>query len=1447
MKDNPYVGPRPFERGDRHNFFGRNREARELRALIVSEREVLFYAQSGAGKTSLLNAVVIPALEEKGFHVLPLARVGSELPPEIHPADVENIFVFSALLTLVGEDADPRALLLHTLSSFLSDSYTPQEMPPRPLVLIFDQFEEIFTTHRGRWQDAQEFFEQVRAALEALPHLGVVFAMREDYVAEVDPYVPLFPRRLRARFRMERLGVQGALAAVTKPALNAGCAFDAGVAERLVDDLRRIKSRQAAFPRERSRILGPYVEPVQLQVVCRRLWEALPEQQDRAIQWEEVEQYGNVDRALTDFYESAVTAAMQRTGVSETELRRWFGHHLITPMSTRGLAMRGPKRTADLPNEAVDILEAKHLIRAEVRAGARWYELAHDRLVDPILQSNRIWEAAHETPLRTTARRWRETQDDALLYRGQTLTEAQASAKADPVALEPYELEFLEASQRAERARIQRRRQRIGITIGLTVGLVMMAVLALIAFRGWRKAEAAQALAERQERIAQAGQLAAQSQAVLEGAPQRSLLLAIEALNVTTSVGEMPVSNAKNALGQALARAGGIPLTGSESYVHDVTFSPDGRWLATASWDGAVRLWSVEDPSADPQVLRGHENRVMDIAFSPDGEWLASAGGDHLVWLWSVNDPRTKSVILHGHEDLVWSLAFSPDGRWLATASQDTTVRVWDVRNPQAEPMVLRGHGDTVRAVAFSPDGRWLVTASLDATARLWDLSSENGSDGSTPQAILLEGHTDAIVVADFSPDGRWLATGSWDSTVRLWDMYAPEAESLVLGDQAAMDIVTAMAFSPDGGWLAVGSGDHDVRLWQVSEAGLPPMTLKGHEDIIESMAFSPDGKWLATGSWDNTVRLWHTERLLAEPVVLLSHEEVVRAVAFSPDGQWLATGSWDSMARLWKVSSPTEQPKVFRGHLGAVAALAVSPDGRWLATGGHDYTARLWDVEDPARESILLQGHTELIQTLAFSPDGEWLATGGLDATARLWDVSTVVETGNGDSVSSVELYGHQDMVYDLEFSPDGRWLATGSWDGTVRLWDLAAVDHVESVVLPGYGAAIKAVAFSPDGRWLAAGGDDGVVRVWLVEDPMVNPILLEGHADIVIDLAFSPDGRWLATGSYDTTVRLWSVEDWDAEPAVLHGHTDYVTALAFSPDGYWLATGSFDYTARLWGLGDLAAQPIVLYGHEDPIRTLAFSSAGYWLATTSGDETTRLWDVGQMIVEKGETVEPVVLYGHTKPVVDVAFSPDDRWVATASGDGTARLWILNLVELTEPACQLVGRNLTFEEWKWYFSTKQYSQTCPNLPHHPSYVREQISQAEFLVRDGEIQAASALYEDIIRLVDGTEDSHLYDLICLKGSLDGLAETVLPACEQAVELEPYNELYRDNRGLARALTGNYTGAIEDFTFVVEFWRAKALPQYEPFILDRETWIAELEARRNPFDEETLDGIKVLGY
>ncbi len=291
---NPYVGPRTFERKDAQRFFGRETEARDLLALVGSQRLVLFYAQSGAGKSSLINTRLAPQLEARGLYVLPVGRVGGELPAGV--TAVENIYLFNLMLSLDqgrdGRGGDPARLVGLTLGEFLhgltsddgqtwyydpavaadagADAGADDDYTAANTVLIVDQFEEIITTHADRWPERAGFFQQLDAAMQADPRLRVVLSLREDYVAALDPYAQHLADKLRARFYMERMGVEAALLAVQQPAADAGRPFAPGVAAQLVDDLRKVRVPGQAEPQ-----VGQYVEPVQLQVVCYQLWENL--------------------------------------------------------------------------------------------------------------------------------------------------------------------------------------------------------------------------------------------------------------------------------------------------------------------------------------------------------------------------------------------------------------------------------------------------------------------------------------------------------------------------------------------------------------------------------------------------------------------------------------------------------------------------------------------------------------------------------------------------------------------------------------------------------------------------------------------------------------------------------------------------------------------------------------------------------------------------------------------------------------------------------------------------------------------------------------------------------------------------------------------------------------------------------------------------------------------
>jgi pSer/pThr/pTyr-binding forkhead associated (FHA) protein len=482
---NPYVGPRPFEEEDGHNFFGRNEEIRQLTSLIISHRAVLFYAPSGAGKTSLLRAKVIPNLKErKKLQILPITRVSGDSPPGFDGSNIKNIYVINALVNLAGKQAQPAALaglsLREGLQPYLERPAADQRL--RPKLLILDQFEELFTTYPERYKERADFFLQIQQCLADCPQLSLVLSMREDFIANLDRYAVQMPDRLRTRFRMELLSYECALEAVKMPAENAHRPFEPNVAEQLVDNLRRL---QRGRKREKEALtepvtLGVYVEPVYLQIVCEQLWANLPADRKSIIN-EDVHKFGDVDQALTGFYRDKLAKVVEKTKVSEYKLRSWFDDYLITPDRTRGMVYRGATKTAGLPNEAVETLYKTCVIRAIPKGNDMWYELAHDRLVEPVLADNASWRQKTLSLLQRQAELWNKSRDkpEHLLLSGAILKEAERWAASHQEQLTESENLFLNS------CRQKRARSRYLKWSAAGVLAVLMAFLGYVSFNAY--------------------------------------------------------------------------------------------------------------------------------------------------------------------------------------------------------------------------------------------------------------------------------------------------------------------------------------------------------------------------------------------------------------------------------------------------------------------------------------------------------------------------------------------------------------------------------------------------------------------------------------------------------------------------------------------------------------------------------------------------------------------------------------------------------------------------------------------------------------------------------------------------------------------------------------------------------------------------------------------------
>jgi WD40 repeat protein len=568
-------------------------------------------------------------------------------------------------------------------------------------------------------------------------------------------------------------------------------------------------------------------------------------------------------------------------------------------------------------------------------------------------------------------------------------------------------------------------------------------------------------------------------------------------------------------------------IQGHQGWVRSVCFSPDGKYIATASDDCTARLWKVNGQQV--AQFSEHQGIVWSVSFSPDGKYIATASSDHTARLWNLDGQLLAQF--SGHQGTVWNVCFSPDGKYIATAADDCIARVWNFSGQLLAQ--FRRHQGAVRSVCFSPDGKYIATTSDDCTARLWSFDGD--------LITQFRRHQGAVRSVCFSPDGQYIVTAADDRTVRLWDFKGQQIAQF-RGHQGN---VWSACFSPDGQYIATVSDDYTARLWKVN--GQQVAQFQGHQDCVRSVSFSPNGQYIATASSDCTVRLWHLNK--QQFTQFQGHQDCVRSVSFSPNGQYVATASSDCTVRLWYLNG--QEVNQFLVHPGAVRSVCFSPDGQYIATA--DRIARLWNLK--GQQLAQFPGHQGSVWSVSFSPDSKYIATTSDDRTARLWNL---------DGQQLVQFQGHQNWVRSVSFSPDGQYIVTASDDRTARLWNL---DGRQLTQFQGHQGIVWSVSFSPDGKYIVTASDDRTARLWNLDGQQLTRF--QGHQGTVWSVSFSADSQYIATAADDGITRLWNLNG--QQVAQFQGHHKAVRSVSFTRDGKFIATAADDHTARLWPVENL------------------------------------------------------------------------------------------------------------------------------------------------------------------------------------------------------------------------------------------------------------------------------------
>jgi WD40 repeat protein len=1036
------------------------------------------------------------------------------------------------------------------------------------LVLVIDQFEEVFTLVEDE-AVRTHFLGSLEAAVrDPRSRLRVVATLRADFYDR-----PLLYRGFAELFRSRveaviPLSADELERAITGPAKRVDVSLEPGLVAAMMADVAE--------------------EPGALPLMEYALTELFERRDGRTLFLEAYREIGGVSGALGRRAEELYA---ELDGGGRDAARQLFLRLVALGDGTEDTRRRVPRSeiaSLDVDQRAMttvlDTFGASRQLSfdRDAKTGAPTIELAHEAILTAWPRLHR-WIAAAREDLRTerrvaaSAREWIESdRDPSFLLAGSRLEQAETWRSGSEIAITPEEREYLDASsterdqQRADeetRAAHERDLERRSVRrLRALVGVLAVAMVVAIGLTVFATRESGRA--EQEERIASARELAAASVANLDVDPDRSILLALEAVELTRSVDGTVLAEAEEALHRAVTASrivlnepdlggaldwspdgvfvtegpentGMIDLrdaaTGASvrtwenhSDINDVQFSEDGSMLATGGDDGTLRVW---DPSSgEPIAVVQGAGPVFGVSFDASGSLVAA------MWLEEsmirIARSSTGEVVGTIHPPgLPLDTALSPDGgRVVAGDFFEDATRVYDAATGE-EIMVLPGRFP-VNGVSWSPDGRWIATASRDSFVRVWNA-------GTGELEARLSGHTGEVISVDWGRDSRRLVSGGSDGTALVWEVEEAEGREVLRLAKQPAQLGRFAAFSPDGEQVLTGDiGIGAVQIWDLSLRGdAEVMNLPTDHLVPVDVETLPDGRIVASAH-RGSVSVWRTDG---------THEatigpgggssEAVWRISASPEGGRIATvRKLSGVVSAWDVGTGDRVFEVDAYPSGEVSSIDWTPDGRHLAAGNFlDGRVTIFGA-DGERVTVLEEPAPTYIEVLAFAPGGRTIAV----ATTNVEDPGrshvSIWDWDRGEVEQTIEA-----AATALAFNPTGSTLAAGLFDGNVEIHDVATGELVRG--FQAHSGRVADLAYSPDGAWIATAGEDGTVALFDAQTG-ARRFILPGHGFLVSGIAFSPDGKQLITTAPDGVVRVWTL-DLDeliriAEGEVTRGLTD-------------------------------------------------------------------------------------------------------------------------------------------------------------------------------------------------------------------------------------------------------------------------------------------------------------------
>ncbi|MBI5294798.1 MAG: protein kinase [Chloroflexi bacterium] len=1221
---NPFKGLRAFSEADAENFFGRETLVQQLLSRLGEggdlKRFLAVIGPSGSGKSSVVRAGLIPALRRGG---LP----GSEnwfivdMLPGRHPFEELEASLLRIAVNppehLLSQLKDGPRGLLRTVRRILSADESIE------LVLVIDQFEEVFTLVEDEAERALLLESLATAVLDERSRLRVIITLRADFTDRPLRYVD-FGELVNRRFEfILPLTPDELERAVVNPAQRVGLKLEQGLVSTIVHDVGN--------------------QPGALPLLQYALSELFDRREGRLLTAKAYQEIGGVLGALGRSAENI------HASLNETE--QAAARQLFLRLVTLGEGTEDTRRR--VLREEIETLQggSQSVMQKVIDVFGKARLLSFNR--DPFTRNPTI-EVAHEAILREWARlrTWLEEsrtlirmqrqlsnaafewvaagRDDSFLLTGAKLSQYEGWTENSAVALTQQEFEFLAAGRAArdrreaeEELRQQRelesvrklaetessraelqtqsakrlRKSAVFLAVALILAVIAAAVALGAGVRNSRlatqneaiasTAQAAEALAlqERDQaeiamKLSVSRELAAAAVNNLEIDPERSLLLALQGLSTHYSI------EAEDALRSGMTASHILLTIPAEEGVQNWDFSPDGERIAL--------------------YLGGRQSQVRDI--------------------------RTGEILFSLDTSDAWGIIhYTPDGSQLTSYGDSGQIEHWDSDTGELLSS-LSVPVDELAFVVFSHDTTRMVTANM-TTITVWDTATGHN-------LFQIPGSAETLSSAEFSRDGSRLATVAIDGTVQVWDGLTGEKQFSFSTGSA--DCGYTLTFGKDSNQLIVSGACSDVVFWDIAseepkETMRKEVSLGGGGSVYVSLTH--DGSHVVFSGAIQRVEVWDMSTL--EKVDSFSSgEQPVFYGTLSPDNRLFAAATTEGTFKVWQLALPGEKQVLAASDGLRVARSTYSPDGKQLAmlsTSSASYVGEIQIYDIASGEPVRVIHEDMICCSLAFSPDGKYLvsaAKGGV----RIW------ETASDAPVE--EINGHEGWVTKFAFNHEGTLLATVGSEGTIKILNFPSRTLLRTIALEK-GTFAYDLKFSPDGKTLATANflarqNDGRIDLWEVSSGNLLFSLGEGLGMVVSTLDFSPDGRQLAGGYSDNNARVWDISDMQPQPQpafVLRGHSANIWSLAYSPDGTRLATASLDHLAKLWDM-------------------------------TPGENQ------GQLL-----TTFP----GHTAEVSDVSFSPDGKFLAVSSWDGTVRVYLTHIEDLIAAAWQRVTRSLTPEECQQY------------------------------------------------------------------------------------------------------------------------------------------------------------------